>query len=143
MVRTMTDTRCETCDSKIESSDASCPTCERTAELTVTNTESSGVSALPFLLLLSAGFVLVLKFVPFLNSMPEFEWEDLIPPHWLNPWLFIVGVVVAVWGVSVLVIMQNDQDRWTGHPKTRGKIRNQSWFQVVAGIVLIGIAVTT
>ena len=120
-----------------------CAACGRAAENTVTNTEASGVLAAPFMLLMTAGFILVLKLFPFLNSMPEFEWEDLIPPHWLNPWLFVVGVVVVAWGVSVLVIMQNAQDRWTGHPKTRGKIRNQSWFQIVAGIVLVAIAVAT
>ncbi len=138
-----TNTRCETCGSKRDSSDSPCPTCERARELTLTNTESYGPLALPFVLLWTAGLALILKFVPFLNSMPEFEWEDLVPPRFLDPWLVIVGAVVTVWSIAVLVMMQNDRNRWSDHPKTRGKIRNQSWFQIVAGVILMVIAYTT
>jgi hypothetical protein len=137
------DTRCEVCGSKTGANDALCATCRRAEENTVTNTESSGVLAAPFVLLITAGIVLLLKVFPAMNTSYEFGGDNWVSPRVMNPWIFIVGVVVAIWGVSVLVIMQNDQDRWTGHPKTRGKIRNQSWFQIVAGVILVVVAVTT
>ena len=123
--------------------DPLCAACERAAENTVTNTESSGVLAAPFVLLITAGIVLLLKVFPAMNTTGEFGGDNWVSPRVMNPWLLFVGVVVAIWGISVLVIMQNNQDRWTGHPKTRGKIRNQSWFQIVAGVVLVAIAVAT
>lgn len=96
----------------------------------------------PYVLLVTAGIVQLLEVFPAMNTSHEFG-DDWVSPRLMDPWLFIVGVVVAVWGVSVLVIMQNDQDRWTDQPKTRSAVRNQSWFQIVAGIVLVSIAVTT
>ena len=139
----MPDARCETCGSEREAIDGICPSCERAKERTKVNEESAGPLVVPFILLWSAGLALLLKLFPFLNSMPEFEWEDLVPPHFLNPWLFIVGSVVTVWSISVLVMMQNDRDRWTDRSKTRSTIRNHSWIQIVVGIVLIVIAYTT
>lgn len=138
-----TGRRCEVCGSKTEANDVLCVACGRAAENTVTNTESSGVLAAPFVLLITAGIVLLLKVFPAMNTSDEFGGDNWVSPRVMNPWLLVVGVVVAIWGISVLVIMQNDQDRWTGHPKTRGKIRNQSWFQIVAGVVLVAVAVAT
>lgn len=138
-----TDTGCEVCGSRKGADDALCTSCRRAEENTVTNTESSGVLAAPFVLLITAGMVLLLKVFPAMNTSTEFGGDNWVSPRVMNPWIFIVGVVVAIWGISVLAMMQNDKDRWTGHPMTRGKIRNQSWFQVVTGVVLVVIAVTT
>jgi len=136
-----TRTRCETCGSKTDGNDGPCASCRRAAELTEINTETAAVSGVPYVLLLSAAFILVFKRFPSLNNDGETGWEHIVPPHWLNPWLFIVGVILVGWGLTVLVIMHNDLSRWTNHAKTRRVIRNQSWFQIVAGIVLVGLAV--
>jgi hypothetical protein len=103
------------------------------------DSEAARVVALPLVLVISGGVVILFKVFPAMNFVPEFEGDHWVSPRFLVPWMFVAGVVLVGWSVLLLVMMKTGPDRWGYVPGTRGEIRRWTRIYTVAGIVLIGI----
>ena len=102
--------------------------------------EASSVVALPLVLVISGGLVVLFKVFPAANFVPEFEGEHWVSPRFLVPWMFVAGVALVAWSVLLLVMMKTGPDRWDYAPDTRREIRQWTRIYIVIGIVLLLIA---
>ena len=104
------------------------------------NSETSGVIALPLVLLISGAIVTLLRVFPAMNFIPEFEGDHWVSPRFLVPWMFFAGIAVVGWSILLRIMMKTGPDRWTYVPGTRAEIRKLSRIFVVTGIILIAMA---
>lgn len=104
------------------------------------NTETAGALALPLVLLISGGIMVLFKVFPAMNYVPEFPGVHWVSPRFLAVGMFIVGLVVVAWSVLLRVMMKTGPDRWTYLPGTRGEIRRVTRSYIVVSVILIAIA---
>ena len=104
------------------------------------NSETSGVIALPLVLLISGAIVTLLRVFPAMNFIPEFEGDHWVSPRFLVPWMFFAGIAVVGWSILLRIMMKTGPDRWTYVPGTRAEIRKLSRIFVLTGIILIAMA---
>jgi hypothetical protein len=103
------------------------------------DSEAARVVALPSVLVISGGMVVLFKVFPAANFVPEFEGDHWVSPRFLVPWMFAAGIVLVMWSVLLLVMMKTGPDRWDYVPDTRDEIRKWTRIYIVIGVVLIGI----
>ena len=104
------------------------------------DSEAAHVVALPLVLVISGGVVVLFKVFPAMNFVPEFEGEHWVSPRFLVPWMFIAGLVLIAWSVLLLVMMKTGPDRWEYATDTRREIREWTRIYIVIGIILMLIA---
>jgi hypothetical protein len=103
------------------------------------DSEAASVIALPSVLVISGGMVVLFKVFPAVNFVPEFEGDHWVSPRFLVPWMFAAGIVLVAWSVLLLVMMKTGPDRWDYVPDTRDEIRKWTRIYIVIGVILIGI----
>ncbi len=104
------------------------------------DSEAAHVVALPSVLAISGGMVILFKVFPAMNSVPEFEGDHWVSPRFLVPWMFTAGIVLVAWSVLLRVMMKTGPDRWDYLPDTRDEIRQWTRIYILIGIILIGTA---
>ncbi len=104
------------------------------------DSEAAHVVAIPSVLMISGGLVVLFKVFPAMNFVPEFEGEHWVSPRFLVPWMFVAGIVLIAWSVLLLVMMKTGPDRWEYAPDTRPEIRQWTRIYIVIGIILMLIA---
>lgn len=112
---------------------------EEDNEINSRNSEAARVVALPSVLMISGGVVILFKVFPAMNFVPEFEGEHWVSPRFLVPWMIVTGIVLIGWTVLLLVMMTTGPDRWDYVPDTRDEIRQWARIYIVTGIILIAI----
>lgn len=101
------------------------------------DSEAAHVVALPSVLAISGGLVVMFKVLPAMNFVPEFEGEHWVSPRVLVPWMFIAGIVLVAWSVLLLLMLKTGPDRWENAPDTRPEIRQWTRIYIVVGIILM------
>jgi len=104
------------------------------------DSEAARVVALPSVVAISGGMVVLFKIFPAMNVVPEFEGDHWVSPRVLVPWMFVAGIALVAWSVLLLVMMKTGPDRWDHLADTRADIRSGVTIYTVAGAVLIAIA---
>ena len=106
-----------------------------------TSNEASHVWAGPGVLLASGVMAIAFRLWPGMMTPDGVPDPEFVPYHLLVRWIFMAGFAIVGWTVLVLVMMKTGPDRWAHVPGTREQIRASMWKLLLAGIIVVAIAV--